>query len=485
MAMDLKLTQRLGQRLAMTPQLQQRIKILQLTRGELDTLIEEELRENPTVERLDKDEPAFNGNETEASTFDGIGKNEEAPTNADEVDWATQLAHYSDESDRLPPARSYSIGEEGQNAPEDRYPHETESLTEHLTWQLRFLNLTETEEYLVYLIIGHLDVDGYLEASLEEIARIAKRCPEDVEKALVLVQSCEPIGVGARDLQECLLLQLKVAPCTEEHSKDIVSLAVRIVEDYFVALKAGKQDVLGKALRVGPSAITNALKVIVSLEPKPGRQYGGGDIRYVTPDVHVRKIEEAYVVTLNENGLPRLKVNHFHRRLLSTGDAKVKEYLQKKLTAAKFLIDSIHERQRTLLKVSKSLVKFQKAFLNEGISQLRPLGMREVADDIGTHESTVSRAIANKYIDTPRGLYPLKKFFITGLKQGDGEEVSPESIKAQIGALIADENPRKPLTDDAVTRQLAKQNIRVARRTIAKYREALNILPSAKRKRPI
>lgn len=483
--MDLKLTQRLGQRLAMTPQLQQRIKILQLTRGELDTLIEEELRENPTVERVDKDELAFNGNETEAGAFDGGGENEKPSTKADEVDWQTQLAHYSDESDTFFPTRSYSAGEDSQNAPEDRYPRETESLVEHLTWQLRFLNLTETEEYLAYLIIGHLGVNGYLEASLEEIARIAKHCPEDVEKALALVQSCEPIGVGARNLQECLLLQLKVAPRKEEYSKDILRLAVRIVEDYFVTLKGSKQDALVKALRVDASAITSALKIIVSLEPKPGRQYGGGDIRYVTPDVHVRKIDETYVVTLNENGLPRLKVNHFHRRLLSTGDAKVREYIQKKLTSAKWLIDSIHERQRTLLKVSKSLVKFQKAFLNEGMSHLRPLGLRDVADDIGTHESTVSRAISNKYIDTPRGLYPLKKFFITGLKQQDGEELSPESIKAQIGALIADENPRKPLTDEALARRLANQNVRVARRTVAKYREALNISPSAKRKRPI
>ena len=308
----------------------------------------------------------------------------------------------------LPPTGDEDAEGERPNAPEDRLPR-TESLAEHLTWQLRFRTLTETQEHLASLIIGNLDVDGYLEAGVEELAESAAVSPEEVERVLQIIQSCDPLGVGARDLQECLRLQLH-APRQEGEAieESLLGLTTTIVRQHLHALEGRRYDRLAKALNVPEGEIQRAIKLIIALEPKPGRNYGAGDIRYVTPDVYVHKIGDEYIVTLNEEGLPRLKVSNSYRHLLTQG-GEAKEYVQEKLRAAAWLIKSIHQRQRTLLVVAKSLVKFQQDFLNYGVSHMRPLVLRDVADDIGTHESTVSRAIASKYIATPRGLYPLKK----------------------------------------------------------------------------
>ena len=482
MGLDLRLTQKLTQKLVMTPQLRQAIKILQLPRGELDTLIDEELAENPVIERVTEDEAIFddgrgNGEEpTQTATQD-------ANTEKDQIDWQTYLSTYNNNNDMSapPPTGDEDTDGERQNAPEDRLPR-TESLAEHLTWQLRFRTLTETEECLASLIIGNLDVDGYLEASVEELADLASVSPEEVERVLQIVQSCDPIGVGARDLRECLLLQLHATQHEREAIEaSLLRLTTTIVRQYLPSLEGRRYDRLAKALSVPTEEIQRAVKLITALEPKPGRNYGDGNIRYVTPDVDVHKIGEEYRVTLNEEGLPRLKVSNAYRHLL-TQDGEAKEYVQGKLRAAAWLIKSIHQRQRTLLMVAESLVKFQQDFLNYGVFHMRPLVLRDVADDIGAHESTVSRAIAGKYIATPRGLYPLKKFSTTGLKSRYGQDVSAESVKAQIRALIDQEDPYKPLSDEEIAKTLSRSHIKIARRTVAKYREGLNILSSAKRK---
>ncbi len=482
MGLDLRLTQKLTQKLVMTPQLRQAIKILQLPRGELDTLIDEELAENPVIERVTEDEAIFddgrgNGEEpTQTATRD-------APPERDQIDWQTYLSTYNNNNDMpaSPPPGDEDADGERQNAPEDRLPR-TESLAEHLTWQLRFRSLTATEEHLASLIVGNLDVDGYLKASGAELAQLAGVSPEAVERVLQIVQSCDPIGVGARDLPECLLLQLHAAQHEGEAVEEpLLRLTTTIIRQHLHSLEGRRYDRLAKALNVPTEEIQRAIKLITALEPKPGRNYGDGDIRYVTPDVDVHKIGDEYRVTLNEEGLPRLKVSNAYRHLL-TQDGEAKEYVQDKLRAAAWLIKSIHQRQRTLLMVAESLVKFQQDFLNHGVSHMRPLVLRDVADDIGAHESTVSRAIAGKYIATPRGLYPLKKFFTTGLKSHYGQDVSAESVKAQIRALIAQEDPYKPLSDEDIAKALSRSHVRIARRTVAKYREGLNILSSAKRK---
>ena len=477
MGLDLRLTTKLGQRPVMTPQLQQAIKILQLPRGELDTLIDEELAENPVVERVTDDEEIFDDGRANGEAPDPADRTNEGTSDSlknDEIDWPTYLSTYNNDVPALPRTR-YDEGDDAC-APEDRFP-QTESLSEHLAWQLRFRELNEGDERLASLVIGNLDADGYLETGIEELAESAGAGPAEFEAVLRVVQSCDPPGVGARDLKECLLLQLDAQDADETGR----ALAVAVVRDHLPDLEARRYAQLAKRLGVEPADVQRARKRIAGLEPKPGRKYGAGDVRYVTPDVYVHRIGDEYVVTLNEDGLPRLKVNATYRSLLADG-GEAKAYVQDKLRAAAWLIRSIHQRQRTLLGVARSLVKFQRDFLDRGVAHLRPLVLRDVADDVDIHESTVSRAIADKYIATPRGLYPLKKFFTTGLKRRFGEDVSAESVKVRIREMIDAEDPRRPLSDVAIAKRLARGNVPIARRTVAKYRETLRILPSAKRK---
>lgn len=488
MGLDLRLTTRLGQRPVMTPQLQQAVKILQLPRGELDTLIDQELAENPVLERVTDDEAIFDDGRANGEAPDSAnrldGGADDSPRH-DEIDWQTYLRTYNDNADLplLPRTRYDADDDDRANAPEDRLPR-TESLAEHLAWQLRFRALSAEDERLASLVIGNLDVDGYLETGVEELAAAAGVGPAEVEAVLRVVQSCDPRGVGARDLKECLLLQLDAAHEPDEAGRDeaLRTLAADVVRDHLPDLETRRYARLAERLGVEPAAVQRARKLIAGLEPKPGRQYGAGDVRYVTPDVSVHRVGEEYLVTLNEEGLPRLKVNAAYRNLLADG-GEAKAYVQDKLRAAAWLIRSIHQRQRTLLGVAQSLVRFQRDFLDRGVAHLRPLVLRDVADDVGAHESTVSRAIADKYIATPRGLYPLKKFFATGLKRRFGDDVSAESVKVRIREMIAAEDPRRPLSDDAIAKRLARGDVPIARRTVAKYRESLRILPSAKRKR--
>ena len=485
MGLDLRLTTRLGQRPVMTPQMQQAVKILQLPRGELDTLIDQELAENPVLERVTDDEAIFDDGRANGEAPDRPDEGTSDAGRTDEIDWQTYLRTYNDTADLplLPRTRYDADGDDRANAPEDRLPR-TESLAEHLAWQLRFRALSAEDERLASLVIGNLDVDGYLETGVEELAASAGVGPAEVEAVLRVVQSCDPRGVGARDLKECLLLQLDAAHERDDAGRDeaLRTLAADVVRDHLPDLEARRYARLAERLGVDPAAVQRARKLIAGLEPKPGRQYGTGDVRYVTPDVSVHRVGEEYLVTLNEEGLPRLKVNAAYRNLLADG-GEAKAYVQDKLRAAAWLIRSIHQRQRTLLGVAQSLVRFQRDFLDRGVAHLRPLVLRDVADDVGAHESTVSRAIADKYIATPRGLYPLKKFFATGLKRRFGDDVSAESVKVRIREMIAAEDPRRPLSDDAIAKRLARGDVPIARRTVAKYRESLRILPSAKRKR--
>jgi RNA polymerase sigma-54 factor len=481
MALEIKQQLKQHLRLVMTPQLRQAIKILQIPRSELDALIYEELEQNPllAVEGNEDsplpDETAIVGDAPPTTTT------QETTTPTEEIDWRTYLESYNDDAPQLPPVGDDDNDEERQNLLENMST-QTESLAEHLAWQLRFHGLSKEEEQIASLLIGNLDVDGYLQASVEEIASSAGVSAEIVEQVLQRIQSCDPPGVGARDLTECLLLQLRVQKREDPSLHDpILSLAMTIVRDHLSALEGWRVERLAKDLNVTMDEVSQATKIIKGLEPKPGRNFGEGEIRYVTPDVQVQKIGEEYVITLNEEGLPRLKVSASYRRLLA-GAGEAKDYVQEKIRAAAWLIKSIHQRQRTLLLVAQSLVKFQQDLLTYGVSQMRPLVLRDVADDIGIHESTVSRAIANKFIATPRGIYPLKKFFTTGLKGRQGQDVAAESVKERIRELITQEDPKRPLSDEEIAKVLSRDNVTIARRTVAKYRENLNILPSAKRK---
>ena len=479
------LQQRLSQQLVMTPQLRQAIKILQVSRAELETLVDQELTENPLLEEQVEEKaedavPTVDGqNGTEEWQANGEAQPEvQEASSVGEIDWKEFAENYGNDMH----------GSSGGNAPsddDDRRPAlenilvKRTLLPDHLMWQLRLSDLAETEKEVGAILIGSLDKDGYLTISLDEVAFLANVWPDVaiVERVLLRLQDFDPPGVAARSLPECLLVQLRQLGLTDD------SLPARIVRDYLPMLESRRFDRLARELGVPMEQVAEATKIISVLEPKPGRDFTESDTRYVTPDVYVHKLGDEHIVTLNEEGLPRLRVSSFYRRMLgANGAPEARGYIQEKMRAAAWLIKSIHQRQRTLFMVTSSIVKFQCEFLDRGVAHLRPLVLKDVANDIGMHESTVSRATAGKYVHTPQGTFELKYFFTSSLRSGRGEDVSAESVKDKIRGIIAKEDAKKPLSDQYIAELLGKEQIDIARRTVAKYRELMGILPSSKRK---
>src|SRR5438876_236091 len=317
--------------------------------------------------------------------------------------------------------------------------------------------------------------DGYLRAEVEEIALGMGATVEEVESALRLVQGFDPTGVAARSVRECLLLQL-----TADAEPDPVS--VEIVEKHFEDLERRRYAEIARALKLPLDRIMESIEEIQSLEPKPGRRFSTSDQRYIAPDVSIHKLGDDYVVVLNEEGIPRLRVNALYRSLLRRSSDEAKQDVEQKLRSAVSLIKSVEQRQRTLRKVTQSLVKFQRDFLDRGVAHLRPLALRHVGEDIGMHESTISRVTTNKYVETPQGLFELKYFFHSGIASDSGEMVSSVSVKKNIRDLVAAEDAGKPLSDQEIAQVLRGQGLTIARRTVAKYREELGILPSHQRR---
>jgi len=479
---------RLSQQLIMTPQLRQAIKILQVSRAELDTLIDDELTQNPVLEEQQADEKP----ESEVPTVDGQETTDEWRSEAPASDEDVPQASSIDQIDWREFAETYANdmhGSGGGSAPDDddeRRPALENTmargtrLSDHLVWQLRLSAMSDSDKELGALVIGSLDADGYLTLSVEEIAFLANVWPgtDAVDRVLRRIQEFDPPGVAARDLPECLLIQLRQLGLADD------SLPVRIVRDHLSLLESRRFDRLAKELGVPLEQVAEGAKVVSVLEPKPGRDYNDGETRYVTPDVFIQKVGEEFIVTLNEDGMPRLRVSPFYRQMLGhNGSPEARGYIQEKMRAAAWLIKSIHQRQRTLYMVTSSIAKFQHDFLEHGVSQLRPLVLKDVANDIGMHESTVSRATAGKYVHTPQGTFELKYFFTSSLRSMHGEDHSAESVKERIRTIIAKEDGHKPLSDQYIAEVLAKESVDIARRTVAKYREQMGILPSSKRKR--
>jgi len=495
MALETKLVQRLGQQLVMTPQLRQAIKILQVSRAELEQLVDQELEENPvleedlegreeqepveepprTEERLES-APAGNGEEEwpEPATQRETTTELEPESGLNAIDWNDYLTNYSNDW-HASSATPADYDDEKRPSLESMLVR-AQSLTEHLLWQLQMNALDEEEQSVTGLLIGNMDKDGYLQLQVEEIAFQSGKDFEVVERALTRIHELDPPGVGARDLRECLLLQLRAQGLED-------GLAARIVSDHLTLLEGKRFDKIAKELDVTVDEVVVAAGHIATLEPKPGRNFGDGDVRYITPDVFVQKVGDEYVVTLNEEGLPRLRVSSYYRQVLGgQGGSDAKRYIQDKMRAAAWLIKSIQQRQRTLFMVTSSIVKFQREFLDRGIAHLKPLVLKDVALDIGMHESTVSRATANKYVHTSQGIFELKYFFTSSLNKTDGDEVSAESVKDRIRAIVTAEDARRPLSDQHIAEILAKEDVDIARRTVAKYREIMGILPSSKRR---
>jgi len=481
MALEIKLNQKLSQSLVMTPQLQQAIKLLQLGRVEYLEMIERELLENPVLEEQGDSEGGSNGSrERDAQPEIGSqGTESEAslPSSGNNESKSTDYPEFAQEG-----AYDYSRARRGDGDGERPSIEATVSnptgLVSHLLWQLRTSELPEADEDIAAQIIGNLDRNGYLCCSLEELAALCGRDAETIEPVLQLVQSLDPPGIAARDLRECLLIQLEQLGLSD-------SLAWSIVSHHLAELEIRRYDTISKREGVTVEQVYEAIKVIQKLEPRPGRPFADEAPIYITPDVYVRKVGEEYVVSLNEAGVPKLRLNPMYQALLSEGrgkEAPDREYLQDRIRSASWLIKSIQQRQQTIYKVTQSIVRFQLEFLEHGVSALKPLVLRDVAGDVGMHESTVSRVTTNKYVHTPQGVFELKYFFTSGLRT-DGGEVSSESVKERIRDLIAKENPKKPLSDQAIVASLKAEGVDIARRTVAKYREMLNILSSSRRKK--
>ncbi|MFZ5765194.1 MAG: RNA polymerase factor sigma-54 [Thermodesulfobacteriota bacterium] len=485
--LELKQHLKLAQQLVMTPQLQQAIKLLQLSRLELADTILQEIEQNPLLEEdipgsTPDNEPA---QEMEAQTEAGaeilIEKTPEVnltenPSTLGEIDWSDYFNEYES-------AGAYSPRE----SPGEEQPSRFDILTQkpdlhsHLSWQLNLSDISDEEKEVGMFVLGNLDRDGFLKVSNEEIVEGTGCDLAMAQKMVAMIQEMDPSGVGARDVKESLLLQLKRLNLDD-------SLPARIVRDHLHFLETKNYSAISKATKHSIQDVINAVKIIVGLDPHPGRVYSDEEPHYILPDVFIQKIDDEYVIILNDEGLPRLKISSYYKEILKQKKGvqdPTKDYIQEKLKSAAWLIKSIQQRQRTIYKVVESILKFQYDFFEKGVAYLKPLVLRDVAEDIEMHESTISRVTTNKYVHTPQGIFELKYFFTSSIERKDGgDALSSESIRERIRQIIAAEKPDHPLSDKDISDIFQKEGIQLARRTVAKYREQLGILSSKFRKRP-
>jgi len=484
MALEQRLNLRLSQKLIMTPSLQQAIKLLQLSRLELVQEINQELVQNPVLE---EGQETMAPEQLAAQPQPDKGKIEEESrqdggTGDDHDDYDAFWRDYLDKG--YEPRRQ---GEPIEGPGYEATLSKEENLTDHLTWQLEMTPIDDRQREIAEAIIGNLNDDGYLDATIEELQAMGVNgggttyTEAEVKTALVMVQTFDPAGVAARDLTECLGLQLRHLGLTG-------SRAERIVIEHLDRLRSHDYQEIAVALACDVAAVLEDVEVIKHLDPSPGLKYNSPRSPYVTPDAYVVKDETGeYRVTLNEDGLPRLRISQTYRRMLEKGataaDPEAKEFVREKFRSAVRLIKSLDERQRTIMKVAVSLVKHQRDFLDHGIEQIRPLRLRDVADDIQMHESTVSRVVRNKYLFTPQGLFEMRYFFHAGVPDDHGGEVSSLSVKQNIKEIVEGENTGRPLSDAAIVKILERDyGVKVARRTVAKYRGELRIFSSTERK---
>ncbi len=474
MAIQQKLHTKLVQKLILTPSLQQAIKLLPMSTLELSELLNQEMVENPMLEEVPSEElqPPDPQAAVERAAEEAAQPHQKTDT-WDDNDYAYFFGDYLDDGYR--PRAPQEVRE---LPPIENTLSTSSSLADHLTWQLSL----QTDDRLIRdigeAIIGNVNDDGYLVASVEEIAQMGGWAVDDVERTLALIQRFDPIGVGARDLQECLTLQVR-------HLGLEGTPAETIVTDYLRLLQNHQIPELARKLGLTIEELKAHIEIIKHLDPKPGSRYTPAPSQYVIPDVYVVKVEDQYVAVLNEEGLPQLRISPTYRRLLDKGGENSDEtraYVKEKFRSALWLIKSVDQRQKTIQKVATSIINFQRDFLDHGIEHLRPLVLRDVANDIGMHESTVSRVVNNKYMHTPQGVFELKYFFHSGISSSYGESVSSVTIKQRIKKIIEQEDPRRPLSDSKIVSILQREGLILARRTIAKYREELKISTSNQRK---
>jgi RNA polymerase sigma-54 factor len=553
------LSTQLSQRLVLTPQLRQRIEMLQMTKLELSELVSQQLVENPVLEELAPDEisvpvdlanvdfsetPALHNsaNGTGEAPVNGLDQSFEAPSfesannlealsfdarqNSFELDEPPSVtANYAADEDfggNSAPAEQ-PLGERSgetveMNEPEigqrdsfeeidfgstfeeyldpgyrtretdvketpsfEQFLKTEDRLYDYLMWQLR-LTITANDEVraAAEAIIGNLNEDGFVDGPLDEIADFGQWTPEVMQQALDLVQQFDPTGVAARDLQECLLLQLKAHGCADR-------LACRLIREHFHELQNHKLPELARKLGIPIETVAAELKLIRQLEPKPGRKYQPNDAHYIEPEVYIEKIDDEYVIRFNDDGLPQLRINRQYRQMMDNKETskETRDYIKDRFRSAVDLLKNIEHRKQTIYKVCECIVERQRGFLNKGVEQLRPMMLKDIAEDIGMHLSTVSRVVNGKYAHTPQGVIELRRFFTEGMTNDDGEEVSTRIIKLKIKKMIEAEDTHSPLTDDEIATRLASEGQKLSRRTVAKYRDQMKIPGSRERKQVV
>jgi RNA polymerase sigma-54 factor len=473
MEMKQSLSQRLTTQLIMTPRLQQALKLLQVPTLELQQILKQELMQNPLLEEVDEVVEDQDTQQAEADPGEPSEEPESEKDGEEDIDWSEFMQEGLD--------RTYVPAQEQQTEFYEKVPVTRMSLAEHLTNQLRLMELAPEVISLGEFLIGSLDDRGYLATPITDVAESTGRDQAEVEHALKIVQSLEPAGVGARDLRECLLLQLQAR-------KQDGTLAWRIVDEHFDRLVNNKKAEIARSLRVAPEEVQEATDALAQLSPKPGLEITTDEDRYVVPDLIVERVGEDYVVLLNDRNVPRLRITQAYEKVLREakkpgGRDTTRDYIQSKLNSARWLIQTIEQRRRTMIKVMNCIIQEQREFFDKGIQFLRPLTLQQVARQIDMHESTVSRVTTNKYVQTPRGVFELKFFFSSGITTQDGEDVSSKTAREAIRQFIEEEEKRDPLSDQKIAEMLQGRGMNIARRTVAKYREQLNILPARFRRR--
>lgn len=485
--MEIKQQLRLSQQLVMTPQLQQAIKLLQMSRMELAELVQEELLENPvledTLEGGDAREVA-SGTVDESPTIDKqIERDDKQLTDSadkdkkEDIDWERYLENHALQQ----PMPSFRRGRDEDMPGVDQTLSRGEDLVDHLAWQLRMGEFIEEEQKFGALVLAQLDGQGFLKMegvpSEDIVPRFAKEAgmhPEDAEEVLKMMQQFDPVGCCARSLEESLLIQ------AENFGMD--ELVMRVLREHIPDLEKRNYNKIAKVLDVPVEEVYDIAQVIADLEPRPGRNYASEEPRYITPDVYVHKVGDEYYVVANDDGMPKLKISGFYRSAMAD-NPKAKEYIQNKLRSAQWLIRSIDQRRKTIIKVTECIVEKQREFFDKGIEFLKPMILRDIAEAVEMHESTISRVTSNKYVHTPRGLFELKFFFNSAIRRDNKEDIASESVKQAIKKIVADEDEQNPYSDQKIVEILRDRDIRIARRTVAKYREMLGILSSTKRKK--
>ncbi|MFO7837957.1 MAG: RNA polymerase factor sigma-54 [Desulfosalsimonadaceae bacterium] len=476
MALELQQNLKLQQQLVMTPQLQMAIKLLQLSRMELVETVQQELETNPTLEEVQETEAEQSDqeeNSEEQSTEEQAPQEVSMEEKFDEfVDWQNYLDEFNSTG-------KLHLETEKKEAPDyEAFTASKTSLADHLRWQLLMTRPGEEEEFIGSCIIGCIDEAGYLDTSLEEIAGMTGATTEKAASVLSVMQSFDPPGICSRDLRECLLIQAAYLGIDDP-------LVIEIISNHLKDLENKRYKAIARALHADIDDIVAAVELIKQLDPKPGDRFAENDQIYIVPDVYVYRYEDDFVILLDEDDMPRVQINSYYRKAVKKGEPisrEAKNYLKDRLRSAEWLIKSIQHRRKTIYNVMASIVKFQRDFFEYGVSHLKPLVLRDVAEDIEMHESTISRVTNNKYAYTPQGIFELKFFFNSSINRSHGDNIASASVQEKIRKIVEQENPKKPYSDKKIAEMLKEGDIDIARRTVAKYRENLGILPSSKRK---